>query len=836
MMSTGILSLLFPVIMAAGLAGVPLAMPPLPEDPLLAKLAPEECLWYLSSAGVAAPDSGSKNATERLLAEPELQELYSKIELQVLSMIRAQGRGREDEAALAAETAKVIRVVATRPLSIYIGKVKLGGEKGPQADAGIVVNLGENSAEIEKALRGLEKLITQGMEPETYEEGGVIWRQLSFPPPTPPVAWSLRGKYLVIGIGEKVGPAILARARNNPPKWLTDLKSRLPVERVSVISYLNVAGARELAGPFLLAPPANVLVKSFGADRIQAVVSVSGLDAKGCVSQTLVQLDKSKAELTGLLALTGSEPLKPDDVSHIPADATIAAVLRLDSTKVWNWVVELASQIEPSSQKDVNDVLAVISQVTGADLKSEILPALGDVWSIHSSPADGSFPWTGAVASVSVKDHATLEKVNAKLVSFARSNMPDPPEDGRRHYATLRSSKVGEETIYFLNIVERDMPFAPAWCLTEDRLIVGLYPQSVKGALSLDSADKRLNDVAEVAAQFSGSSAPTGLTYVDTKTIFRTIYPALQIGVQLAASEWQREGLRLDVSVLPPARTIERHLQPTVMTFNRASDGFEFKRRQTLPGVSVTGVAPLLAGLLVPALGSARVASSETHDMNSMKQFLLALHNFHDINRSFPPAQWGTKGNKGLSWRVAILPFIEENALYAQFHHDEPWDSEHNLKLIEKMPAIYRGAANGPARAVAVVTNEKVKPADKVDELKYEAYRTPYVTLRHADSVFPPDEEKGLGMAKITDGTSKTIAIVRVAPENAVIWTKPDDLNFDPEKPLAGLVGRAGTILAGFCDGHVQRLTPNPGSEETIKALMTRSGGDAIDMRKLDAR
>ena len=43
-----------------------------------------------------------------------------------------------------------------------------------------------------------------------------------------------------------------------------------------------------------------------------------------------------------------------------------------------------------------------------------------------------------------------------------------------------------------------------------------------------------------------------------------------------------------------------------------------------------------------------------------------------------------------MSWRVAILPYIDQHGLYKQFHLDEPWDSEHNKPLMAKMPAVYR--------------------------------------------------------------------------------------------------------------------------------------------------
>ena len=74
---------------------------------------------------------------------------------------------------------------------------------------------------------------------------------------------------------------------------------------------------------------------------------------------------------------------------------------------------------------------------------------------------------------------------------------------------------------------------------------------------------------------------------------------------------------------------------------------------------------------------------------NNLKQLALGIHNFHSAYRKLPAARTDENGQPLLSWRVAILPFIEQQALYEQFHLDEPWDSEHNLKLIDQMPATF---------------------------------------------------------------------------------------------------------------------------------------------------
>ena len=77
--------------------------------------------------------------------------------------------------------------------------------------------------------------------------------------------------------------------------------------------------------------------------------------------------------------------------------------------------------------------------------------------------------------------------------------------------------------------------------------------------------------------------------------------------------------------------------------------------------------------------------------INNLKQIGLAMHNYHAMHKTFPPAYTVDKAGKPLlSWRVLILPYLEQDALYKEFHLDEPWDSEHNRALIDRMPATYR--------------------------------------------------------------------------------------------------------------------------------------------------
>ncbi len=213
---------------------------------------------------------------------------------------------------------------------------------------------------------------------------------------------------------------------------------------------------------------------------------------------------------------------------------------------------------------------------------------------------------------------------------------------------------------------------------------------------------------------------------------------------------------------------------------------------------------PSAAGLAVlEGVRKARESAARTQSTNNLKQIALAMHNYADTMRGRLPAHatYDKNGKPLLSWRVMILPYLAEQNLYNQFHLNEPWDSEHNKKLLIRMPRTY---------------------ASPQDEKTLKDHTTHYQGLVGKGAFF--EGKKGLRFpADFTDGTSNTIMIVEGS--NAVPWTKPDDIPFDPAKPLPklGLPGAPG-FLASLCDGSVRFFTPKL-TQQTLRLLITRNDG-----------
>lgn len=227
-----------------------------------------------------------------------------------------------------------------------------------------------------------------------------------------------------------------------------------------------------------------------------------------------------------------------------------------------------------------------------------------------------------------------------------------------------------------------------------------------------------------------------------------------------------------------------------------------------LASVAVAAAAPVPkdGGKLPPPTEAQLLASEQ-----NLKQIVLASINYADTNNGTMPADIRSPDGKAvLSWRVAILPFIEESPLYKQFKLDEPWDSAANKKLIEKMPKVY-----APVR------------------VKANAGETFYQVFTGPTTLFDPTVPSRYP-ASITDGTANTGLVFEAGVP--VVWTKPADLPFDPDKKVPALGGMFdGVFHVGMADGTVMRCRKDP-DEKELKKLIMPADGYPDDTDKIEAK
>ncbi|MFN0198693.1 MAG: DUF1559 domain-containing protein [Planctomycetaceae bacterium] len=230
------------------------------------------------------------------------------------------------------------------------------------------------------------------------------------------------------------------------------------------------------------------------------------------------------------------------------------------------------------------------------------------------------------------------------------------------------------------------------------------------------------------------------------------------------------------------------------------------------------GIVVAFLAWLIPAVRNAREAARRMGCESHLNQLELAFHNYHDMYGSFPPAYVPDADGKPMhSWRVLILPFIDQVAVYRQYHFNEPWNGPNNSKLSGQIHNDFYQCPSGI--------------------LEDNSYHTNYVVITGSGTPFP--DSSSTTMEDFKDGTENTILIVEIANSD-IHWMEPRDLKFDemsfvvndPMKPSISSPHPAGSAVV-FADSISAYRPGKSLRPETLKALITIAGGENVSKKTL---
>lgn len=220
----------------------------------------------------------------------------------------------------------------------------------------------------------------------------------------------------------------------------------------------------------------------------------------------------------------------------------------------------------------------------------------------------------------------------------------------------------------------------------------------------------------------------------------------------------------------------------------------------------------MLAALLLPAPSGAPEAPRRSQCSNNLKQIGLALYNYHDQYGSFPPAYIADENGRPVhSWRVLILPFLEQQPLYDQYRFDEPWDGPNNRRLHGLAMPVYHCPGGPPSRA------------------------TNYLAVIGPRTVW--QGQKTTRLSDIADGSSNTLLVVEVA-KSGIHWMEPRDLHvlqmargINPKAGQGISSIHPGCANVSFADGSV-RFLPDDFPPDLLDSLLSIDGGEKIDSER----
>jgi len=287
-----------------------------------------------------------------------------------------------------------------------------------------------------------------------------------------------------------------------------------------------------------------------------------------------------------------------------------------------------------------------------------------------------------------------------------------------------------------------------------------------------------------------------------------------------------------------------------------------------------SGTSPGATNASNAALEEHRATSAQRQrSLNNLKRIALAFHNYNEATGHLPGDIQDKDGKALLSWRVAILPYVGQEDLYKQFKLDQPWDSEHNLKLLSKIPTTYLAGIE-PEAATHTYYQVFAGPGTPFGPSRFlpagggsgSAAGPPGSGPGSGGSgsaagppgsgsggspggasaggptagTTPPKEVLSKGFVPVSlnlipDGTSNTLGVIEAGP--SVPWSKPADLPFDANKPLPKLNGPFTNALhVSTLDGNVFAMRRDI-DQNVLRALIGMDDGEVTpDFKTLLAR
>jgi hypothetical protein len=222
------------------------------------------------------------------------------------------------------------------------------------------------------------------------------------------------------------------------------------------------------------------------------------------------------------------------------------------------------------------------------------------------------------------------------------------------------------------------------------------------------------------------------------------------------------------------------------------------------------GVGGVMYALLIPAVDRARQVAARTESTNNLKQIMLALQNYELQYGSYPPAYVTDAEGKPLySWRVLILPYLEERELYDQFDLTKAWDDPANKAVSDSLVKVFHS------------------PLD--DEM--EENGTSYIGFVGRNTMFPTGS--GRKSSEVPDGAYSTITVIEVKGWSGS-WAAPIDPTLSQFSGVA-IVGEDagqlhpaqanGAVLVGYADGMVRQLNASAAARVVQPVAVTVNDG-----------
>jgi prepilin-type N-terminal cleavage/methylation domain-containing protein/prepilin-type processing-associated H-X9-DG protein len=280
----------------------------------------------------------------------------------------------------------------------------------------------------------------------------------------------------------------------------------------------------------------------------------------------------------------------------------------------------------------------------------------------------------------------------------------------------------------------------------------------------------------------------------------------------------------------------------------------------------VIAILGILMAVLLPAVQRAREAANRSVCTGHLKQIGIALLNYHDAHRSFPPGYLsgvdsaGDDLGPGWGWAAMLLPHIEQRPLFDRIQFDQPIEASSQMAVRTSSIPAYLCPSDRAVPVWAAVTRDAAgNPVAAICDVASANYVGVFgVTEPGVDGEGVFFRNSAIALGDVTDGASVTLLV----GERAHRWSDSTwvgavtkaELFPPPDSPAVPFIENASGMVLGhsfegppnatglecndfssehadganlvFCDGHVQFISSSM-DKKLFRALSTRAGHES---------
>ena len=582
-----------------------LGMPPGDRDAKLVAAAPDDAALYLEWASRSSGESGAPGI-DGFVADPEVIEFRDRLISSIKASIEFETKNGPPEAQITGRVVpELILNLITKPGCLYVrldpnlisddagAEVPIPMMVAGALEGALIINAEDDADAVAKNILDLMDLL-----PPDLRKTGLERRQLPIPIPGQVVMLHRHDSYFILGFGEQAIDKAIAGLDGDGPglggnERFQTAYGNVSMDRTGSVLWLDTKQIMNKATVMLGVQGAMVqgILSLTGLSAIDSVVASAGVIEGQITGQTFVTTGGS---LEGILALAAGRGITVDDFELIPSDSDMVLAISFNPVKVFKEARRIVGQADPGSQQQMDAIVQQIETELGFSLTEDLPEAFGEVWTVHDSKSAGGVLVTSAVVALEVKDAEKAYTIFSQLMKVLKATMDSPPEDTpenrRRRGVYLQSVKFMDRSIYYINTVGDDIPFAPSFCCTNKQMLVALHPQALKAHLRwADEGGESYK------AELPESGEAICVCEYEAKAMLRYAYAIAPYVGQIAFSEMQQEGFKgIDIFYLPSARAILPYCNDSHSYIKRTEDGIHSYSGHAIP---IPGASSMLMQL-----------------------------------------------------------------------------------------------------------------------------------------------------------------------------------------------------------------------------------------------